>query len=183
MEMKRLFISTGIDLAMAKDLEKKFLKLNLPWEKIKTVPTDQMHVTFKFLGDTPFDMIPDIVNSLEKINLKKEYIDLEIDKPIIFNEKYPKVLSLKLKKSKELDEVFKKVEDQLFEDGITHKEIRQFTPHITLGRIKKKSEYNEFKEFVDWNINNIITVTSFELKESNLTKKGPEHTVLQSFNI
>ena len=95
MEMKRLFISTGIDLAMAKDIEKKFLKLNLPWEKIKTVPTDQMHVTFKFLGDTPFDMIPDIVNSLEKINFKKEYIDLEIDKPIIFNKKYPKVLSLK----------------------------------------------------------------------------------------
>ena len=69
MDQARLFISLPLEGALTRDIHKGFESLDLPWEKLKIVEPDNMHLTLKFLGPTPIEKIPDIINALQKIKL------------------------------------------------------------------------------------------------------------------
>jgi len=62
METKRLFIALPVDPIISRDIMKKFSSLDLPWEKIKPVRSEQIHLTLKFLGEFKIENIPDLIN-------------------------------------------------------------------------------------------------------------------------
>lgn len=183
MDTKRLFIALPVDPTISKDIIKKFKSLNLPWEKLKIVQPEQIHLTLKFLGDFNIEKIPDLLNSLNKINLGIEDMEIYIDQTQIFNPRQPKVLALSIKNNSELQKLYNKIEQVLFDDGLAHKEIRRFSAHLTLARIKQSADFEEFAEFNNWEINKSFFTSYFELKESELTKMGPEYTTLQTFDL
>lgn len=183
MENKRLFIAVAIDPNISKDLVKKFNSLHLPWKKLKKVPADQMHLTLKFLGDFNIEKIPNLLNSLEKVDIGVSDIELKINQSQIFTPKQPKVLALSIEANPQLQKLYDQIEQILFDDGLAHKEIRRLSTHLTLARIKKTADFEEFKEFNDWKIIKSFFVTNFEIIESELSKAGPEYTTLQSFNL
>ena len=183
MEMKKLFISLPVDQAIARDLFKKFEALNLPWEKIKKVSPDQIYLTLKFLGKIPIDKIPDIIDSLDKLDLDIKDLEINIDQTKIFNERQPKVLVLNVKENKLLQNLYDEIEQVLFDDGLAHKEVRRFSTHLTLARVKQAADFDEFKNFKDWSIQRSFFASYFELIESELTKTGAEFTSLQSFDL
>ncbi|MBT4209865.1 MAG: RNA 2',3'-cyclic phosphodiesterase [Candidatus Komeilibacteria bacterium] len=183
METKRLFISLPIDPSIVKDIFKKFEALDLPWEKIKKVHPDQIHLTLKFLGEMPIDKIPDIIDSLNKLDLAINDLELEIDQTEIFNERQPKVLVLKIKENEILQNLYDEIEQVLFEDGLAHKEVRKFSTHLTLARVKQTADFKEFKEFENWSVQKSFFASYFELIESELSKTGPSFTSLQAFDL
>ncbi|PIR06402.1 MAG: RNA 2',3'-cyclic phosphodiesterase [Candidatus Komeilibacteria bacterium CG11_big_fil_rev_8_21_14_0_20_36_20] len=183
MNYLRLFISLPVDAATTREITKKFTGLNLPWEKLKLIQPDQIHLTLKFLGDTPIDKIPPLIATLQEIKLNFQYLELTIENSIIFNSKTPKVLALKIKENKKLQTLFKAIEEKLFSAGLAHRENKKFSAHLNLARIKKTSQHKEFAKFTDWQVHKIIQASYFELKESVLTKKGPEYTTLQTFDL
>ena len=105
-----MFISLPLEGGLTRDIHKGFESLDLPWEKLKVVEPDNMHLTLKFLGPTPIDKIPDIISTLDKIKLSEDSIELVTDKAQIFNEKQPRVLSIALQANKTLQELFDKIE-------------------------------------------------------------------------
>lgn len=179
----RLFIDLPLDPGLAKQLTRSFLSLNLPWSKLKTSGPEQMHLTLKFLGNTPIEQLPLIIEALQSIDLKLKDIELEIDQPIIFNEKTPKALVLGIKANQKLKKLFNTIEQTLFEAGLAHKEIRNFTAHLTLARVKQTATHEEFKDFLTWKVQGRSTTAYFELQESVLTKKGSEYLSLQTFDL
>jgi RNA 2',3'-cyclic 3'-phosphodiesterase len=183
METKRLFISLPVDPVIAKDIMKKFTSLNLPWEKIKKVDPEQMHLTLKFLGNFHMEKIPDLLNSLNRVDLGIEDIEIEIDQTQIFAPKQPKVLALSTVPNPELQKLYDEIEQVLFDDGLAHKEVRRFSSHLTLARIKQAVDFEELNEFNDWKIRKSFFVPYFEIIESEMTKTGPEYTSLQTFNL
>ncbi|MFA6307635.1 MAG: RNA 2',3'-cyclic phosphodiesterase [Patescibacteria group bacterium] len=183
METKRLFISLPVDPMLSKDIIKKFSNLNLPWEKLKKANLEQMHLTLKFLGDFPIDKIPDLLNSLSRIDIGISDLELEINQSEIFNIQQPKVLALAIKKNNDLQKLYDEIDQVLFDDGLSHKEVRRFSAHLTLARVKQKADFEEFEEFNNWQIKKSFFVSYFELKESELTKAGSEYTTLQVFDL
>jgi len=183
METKRLFISLPIDPAVSKNIIKKFKSLNLPWGKLKTIQPEQMHLTLKFLGEVPIEKIPNLLNSLNRVDCVITDMELNINQTQIFNPRQAKILALAIEVNPDLQKLYDTLEQVLFDDGLAHKEVRRFSAHLTLARIKKSADFEEFKEFSDWKIHKSFFVTDFELKESELTKMGPEYITLQTFNL
>ncbi len=183
MENRRLFISLPLDPALAKQIVTKFKQLDLPWEKLKTVDPSQIHINLKFLGDTPMDRIPEIIDVLNQASLKINYLELDIIGTAIFNKNRPQVLSLKIALNQKLQKLQNSIEEKLFQAGLANKDMRRFSPHLTLARVKKLADFQEFKNFTDWPIQQSFNNSYFELQESELTKQGPLHTVLQTFDL
>jgi RNA 2',3'-cyclic 3'-phosphodiesterase len=182
MENIRLFISISLEESLTTSLQKKFQTLALPWEKLKPVDPKILHLTLKFLGDVPVDKLPDLIEALSKV-AGTEPIELQVKGTSIIDAHKPRILRLDFEDSPKLQVLYDSIEQVLFDAGLAHKEIRKFSPHITLARIKQQAEIGEFKEFDDWQVKKIFSISHFELQESVLTRKGPEYTVLQTFDI
>ena len=183
MNTARLFISLPVDPGIVKRISKEFLNLDLRWEKIKPGEDFNIHLSMKFLGTTPIDRVPAIIEALEKVDTQIENLELEIDKPKIFNSKRPQTLVLGFKENKDIQKLFDNIEQVLFDANLVNKEIRRFTTHLTIARVKQSAEFSEFADFEKWKINKIFNVPNFELRESVLTKQGPEYTILQTFDL
>ncbi len=183
MDNKRLFISIPVDQFIIKKINTKLYNLNLPWEKIKKIKPENIHITLKFLGDTSIEKIPIIIASLQQATKEFGGLNLEIEKTNIFNKNNPRTLVLIFKENKNLNKLFIKIEEILFNNGISNKENKKFKPHITIARIKKPSKLKEFKEYINYKIQGNSEVSYIELIESEITKKGPNYTVLQIFDL
>jgi RNA 2',3'-cyclic 3'-phosphodiesterase len=188
MENKRLFISLPVDPGLAKNLIKQFERLDIPHDKLKSVLPEQLHLTVKFLGDTPLDKIDQIIEALENACDKHGNFDLVITKPQIFpiTDDYlrpARVLSLGLEASPQLQELYDKIEEGLWQAGLAHKENRKFTPHLTLARVKQSTMIKELENFLTWPVTNAFAVDYLQLQESILDKKGPQHIVLNTSDL
>ena len=152
MEHKRLFISLPVDLALAKSLSKQMEQLDLPLQNLRLVKPENMHITLKFLGDTSLDKLDSIINSITQSCKNYGIFELEIDQakifPITDDESRPaRVLNLSFKYNQLLQDLYDKIEDGLWQDGLAHKNIRRFMPHITLARVKNLQKLLNLKIF------------------------------------
>ncbi|RJQ33943.1 RNA 2',3'-cyclic phosphodiesterase [Candidatus Parcubacteria bacterium] len=183
MENLRLFISLPVDPALSRAIFKQFKNLALPWEKMKASEPEQLHLTIKFLGDLPLENLPKLINVLQGINPQISDIELQINGPVIFNDKRPQILALKVASNPKLQKLFEAIDQTLFSAGIANKEIRKFSAHLTLARIKTTAAFEEFKSFQEWNFKGTFSTSYFELQQSELSRTGPEYTVLQTFDL
>lgn len=184
MDNYRLFIDVPVEPGLAKQLMKQFAKLNLPWLKLKKTGAKEMHVTLKFLGDTPLDKLAPIISTLGEIKIKAEDINLGIDIPKIFNPENPRVLVVALKPNSALQELYDKIEDALWQNNLANKEIRRFNPHLTMARVKQATSIDELSDFTNWRpTQSNFDINYFELQQSELTKLGPIYTVMQTFDL
>lgn len=183
MDTFRLFISLAVEPGLASRLLKEFRRLDLPWEKLKTIEAKDLHLTLKFLGDTPLEKLPEIINALENVDLNINNFDLKINKAKIFSPQRPQVVVLNLAESLELNALYQAIEEELFDAGIAHKEMKRFSPHLTIARVKQAASAEEFKALDDWKIDKDFSLNHFDLQESILSAKGPSYNVLQSFTL
>lgn len=178
-----MFISLPVEPSVAKDIMARFLNLDLPWDSIKPSAPETLHINLKFIGDYPVDKIPYIIELLDNTKGSQDFIELSLDRPLIINEKHPRVLTLGCQPSEVLTKLHADIEQTLYENEIISKDTRRYTPHITLGRIKKVVKFDDLKSFSHMPVNWQISSTYFQLQESQLEKKGPTHYTLQTFNL
>ena len=188
MENKRLFISLPVDPGLAKDLIKQFQQLDIPHDKLKSVLPEQLHLTVKFLGDTPIDKIDPIIQVLATACDKHGNFELNISKPQIFpitdDHKRPaRILNLSLEANPQLQNLYDKIEEGLWQAELAHKENRRFSAHLTLARVKQSTAIEDFKNFLNWQVTGIFAVDYLQLQESILERKGPEYIVLNTFDL
>lgn len=183
MENLRLFVSLPVDPSLTKSIFKQFEGLNLPWEKLKATKFEQLHLTIKFLGETPLEKLPDFIEALQDIDTQIGDIELHIDGPQIFNDKRPQVLTLKIADNEKLKQLYDQIDEGLYEAGLANMEKRKFSAHLTLARVKQTADFEEFKDFKNWHFKASFITSHFELQQSELDKNGPVYTVLQSFDL
>lgn len=183
MENLRLFVSIPVEGALSKAIFKQFKSLDLPWEKLKASELDQLHLTIKFLGDTPLEKLPELISVLQDIDTHISHLELQIKGPVIFNDKRPQTLVLKIEDNQKLQQLYNAIDEALFTAGLANKEIRKFSAHLTLARVKQSAKFEEFKNFSNWQMIGNFSVSYFELQQSELSRSGPEYTVLQTFDL
>lgn len=172
--MKRLFIGTKISPDIFDfvydDIKQDFTGIT----KGKWVEKENIHFTYKFLGDCDEKLIPKIKASLEEI-LGEHTSSIIIQGISVMPFNRPRVLFAKFfNPDKLILKLYKKIDARMqaldFEE-----ENRPFKPHITLQRIKW-ADKAELKSVLDqYQSINFGDMNSFQINliESQLTPQGP----------
>ena len=187
--MKRLFLAIPIKTA-----DNGFvplidgLKSQLAHEKrINWVRPQNIHLTLKFIGDTPNEDIPKIIETVEEMLKNHKSFTMDFNRTGIFGSRYaPRVLWLGMNETPQ--ELYDLEEDTLTVfDKLGYLRDRQnFVPHITLGRIKELCEKQYFqkivsgieqKSYIKQEVNEII------LFQSILRPEGATYKELKKFQL
>lgn len=181
----RLFIAVNLP----QEIKNKLLAYQKFWPELPVRWTKQenLHITLVFLGYIKNEELLNIFEITKKVAQQTKPFFINLTK-ICYgpqNKKVPRMIWAQGEKSKELAILQKNLENALSGKILNfEKENRTYTPHITLGRIKRwefrRMEKEEIPQ-IDEQISLNFEVNSIEVMESKLKPKGPDYFVLESF--
>ena len=148
---------------------------------IKWLILENLHLTLKFLGNTPDVLLPKIKESLLNIVASYEPFYIKICRTGVFpNRKYPRVIWVGVEDSEILMKLERDIENSMEFLGY-QKEDKEFKPHLTLGRVRSQKGIvhivNELDHFKGKDFG-IIYIDRIKLMKSELKPKGPEYSCL-----
>lgn len=165
----RLFIA--IDLSrIGQELQRLQSQIDESAATLKK--TDTYHLTLKFLGKVSEENADHVKEKLRQVDFNP--FKLSLDKVGTFpNEDFIRVIWIGIKPSKEIVALQEKIEKALEE--FNFKKDYEFSPHITLARVKMVNDRDAFKKNMKELTlpENSVQVTDFRLICSKLTPKGP----------
>jgi len=184
--MKKFRGFIAIDIESSSKIKELIRDLKNSGANIKIVEPENMHITLKFLGDTDEELIEKIKEIMKKSVVNIDPFELKLKSTGVFpNENYIKVIWVGLEQYEKIKEIAKTIDEKLSKIGFK-KEKREFSPHLTIGRLRsgknkdkilhilnkyKDAEFNSFK------------IKSIKLIKSELTSKGPIYTTLEEVKI
>ena len=185
--MKRLFIAIKIPVQNNFKETLKHFKQTFKTDNIKWVDPNNLHLTLIFLGDTEEELIPEIIQNLNKLQDKFKSFKIILKKLGVFNNvKYPKVLWIGVEPRENLNSLKELISERLFEFDLSYKDNREFKPHLTIARPKQINNINKLKNLLYENKNTVFqeqNVYEFALYESKLTPEGPIYTTLSKISL
>ncbi|MBI9048540.1 MAG: RNA 2',3'-cyclic phosphodiesterase [Anaerolineaceae bacterium] len=185
MQTKRLFIAAELPDALIENIH-LVVKTQWPvaYKGIKWIPLDQYHLTLKFLGDTPIDLIPAIRKICEKSVKPGLSFPIEISGFGVFpDQNHPTVLWAGIQPAHALIDFQKSLDKSLNQINIPQ-EKRPFKPHLTLARIKDFFPKQKLPQLLSplQNGSQVLQLSTFIQKitlfESQLSKQGPVYQAL-----
>lgn len=148
----RAFIAIEIGETVRAGLERVLRSLrNEPISgSVKWVTADSIHLTLKFLGDVDAARAPQILLAIQTACIGTAPFDLAVRGAGCFpNFDRPNVVWAGLVGDLDaLAQLAQRVDDECERMGIPREE-RPFSPHLTLGRLKKEANQNERKQVGD----------------------------------
>lgn len=182
--MVRLFIAIDLNESCRKTLSSLQNPLTGVKGRLAIVDPSLLHITLKFLGEVPEDQIPSIVSALKTISSPPYEIDI---RGIASNNpRQPRVIWAEVEDGGRSARLAGMIESILEPLGFP-REQRPFRPHITLARVKafhpdipgqlKAISQSELPGSAS------MPVTSFLLKKSTLTPRGPFYETLAEVQL
>ena len=187
MEKVRSFIAVNLNSEIKEYLNSLQADLNVPETKIKWVGKDNLHLTMKFLGYISLEQTELIKSELKGIANRCSPLIIKLSSNIgIFpTYKMPRIIWVGIKEGiSELKELYNSIENNLSNKGFP-REDRDFSGHITIGRvkfIKDKANFIQILKRIE--VNNFTQeVGSIDLMESKLTPNGPIYNITAKFPL
>lgn len=159
---------------------------------IKWVQPEQFHYTLKFLGETPEEKIPAVIEAAQVVAAQHTPFALTLAGVGAFpNERRPQILWIGASEGfPVLARLAESLEGELAARGFP-RENRRFNPHLTLARAKspageaaiarvlagQAAERNKVDKF------GVIPIAKFVLMRSELRPAGPNYTVEETFAL
>jgi RNA 2',3'-cyclic 3'-phosphodiesterase len=177
----RCFIAIGIPAQLQRNIGECIAILKKHDADIKWVTPENLHLTLKFLGNTPDGLLPKIRESLAFVVSTYEPFYIKLYGTGVFpNKKYPRVIWAGLQDADGMKDLQEKVERSMAFLGFKGDD-REFNPHLTLGRVRSQGKMillvRELESF-EKNEFGIVPVDRILVMKSELTPKGPEYTCL-----
>ncbi|MFO7953053.1 MAG: RNA 2',3'-cyclic phosphodiesterase [Bacillota bacterium] len=183
----RLFIALELSGEQKDEVISLQDKLKSYLDGVRWVKPAGMHLTLKFLGDTEPQKVEQVKEAMDNAVLDLESFEVSYGRGGIFpSPAKAKVIWLGLNDGE--DNVIKlaqKVERALQDYGFAP-DKREFTPHLTIGRIKKRIPKNIIEQFIDQE--KTFQTAKFKIEEvvlfeSQLTPQGAIHTPLHQSRL
>jgi 2'-5' RNA ligase len=187
----RAFIALELPASLRQEIIKQTdrLRQQLGEDLIRWVPSENMHLTLKFLGDVPNNHLDFLKQALLQIADQSSAFDLQLSGLGSFpNSKMPRVLWIGIHAQTALHVFQQTLETTINKLGYK-KEERPFSPHLTLGRARQNNSPADSVKIRDAlqsiQLGKIGTarVNSVHLFKSDLTPAGSEYTKLFSANF
>jgi RNA 2',3'-cyclic 3'-phosphodiesterase len=181
-KLLRTFIAVELPSEVRRHLFQtgKKMALNIPDRAVRWVAPENVHLTLRFLGDTPEDKVSAVTAELDQITHGFPPFSLHLDELGCFpNRKRPRVIWAGLSGGlKTLNALQSRIETAVQALGWPE-EGRPFQPHLTIGRVKDSRQAAEllWDEKLD---NYDVPVSAVNLIESQLRPQGPLYTIRHS---
>ena len=185
MESLRTFVA--IDVKVETDLKNRWQELKnlLRNDSIKWVDEYPLHLTLFFLGKTPINLVDNISQKLEFDLQKVTTFNIKLQGFGTFgNPNSPRVIWVGIAKSEQLSHLKQIVSGAISSFG--YEEEGDFSPHFTLGRVKRMQPSNELISFINSNKSIILQeaeVNNVVFYQSILTPSEPIYKALKSIKL
>jgi len=177
----RCFIAVNLPDETRQALESMIAELKKTGADVKWVNAGNIHLTLKFLGNTDASLIPAMTDALsKKLSLHHAFYITIADVGCFPSEKRPRVIWVGIKDSEILANIQKDVDDVLTGFGFAT-EVRSFTPHLTVGRVRSMKKISELmNRFADFRRSDFgrVEVSAIHIMKSELKPAGAEYSSL-----
>lgn len=181
---KRLFIASLASKQIKEAANQAIIDNSLKW-----IPSDKLHLTWKFLAKQDEEVIKPIKNFLKEFEAKYFPLEIELDETKAWSSlDRPRVFvwAGKFTKFKSQDQNIEDLTHNFINDlnnglrPICHVDSEhKFTPHITLGRFKKNTRIKNKEKFTNYKLPKFSwRIDSLGLFESQLNEDGAEYFLL-----
>jgi 2'-5' RNA ligase len=190
METIRAFIAIPLPHPLLDRLSalQRQLENQVPSRSVRWVRVEGIHLTLKFLGDTPTEKLPDIKRALTAVARHAPACTFTVGELGCFpNPRRPRVVWVGVQEpAGRLAALQDAIEEVMAPLGYPP-EGRGFTPHLTLGRVRpgaRRSDVAQVGEVVTGTTGEPLAEVSadhFALIRSVLKPTGAEYTTLENF--
>ncbi|MCB0391369.1 MAG: NADP-dependent isocitrate dehydrogenase [Bdellovibrionales bacterium] len=187
MKSKRLFVGLSLEKNLSAEVLKMIKKVKISVDKkkwgVKWVPSDNLHITLKFLGETPESKIEDIKQALQKVAEDSHSFKVKLHGLGGFpDENQSRVLWVGVQAKKELRQLQLAVEEALADIGFTFKS-EEYIPHVTFGRLRNKHNVKDLiSPFVRHKFGQ-LSVDKIVLYESHIQNYFPIYKAIGEYYI
>lgn len=182
METIRAFIALTLPPSITEALAAVTQELvpQVPDGSVKWVEPERIHLTLRFLGNTPVEQLEPIAMALDRVAAANAPFSLSLDRLGCFpNERRPRVIWVGLTGEVDALQAVKAELDRALVSLDWEAEERRFHAHLTLGRVKR-----QHREIVlPWGtavVPESWQVEALQLIESQLRSSGPIYTIRHS---
>jgi 2'-5' RNA ligase len=190
METIRAFIAIPLPTALLDKLDalQQRLERQTPPRSVRWVRTQGIHLTLKFLGDTPTEKLPEIEQALAAVARHAPTCTFTAEGLGCFpNLRRPRVVWVGVHEpAGRLEALQNAIEEVMAPFGYPP-ENRGFSPHLTLGRMGRRASRDDAAQVGDvvasMAVESLaeVAVDRFALIRSVLKPTGAEYTTLQEF--
>ncbi len=186
--MPRLFIAIQISSDIIKKITEisNYFQTQVPSDLMKWVDPANLHITIKFLGETPEKKIEQINAILLQSVEGWVPFDLSIEGLGMYpHHRQPRTLWLDVKGNGSLVAYHKNLDELLQKAGF-EKDRKPYSPHLTLARVRDRTDRDAAHQIgvtlSQFKVDPLGTlkVDAIKLVQSELTPKGPIYTTLFS---
>lgn len=183
----RTFIAIEIEPSIKEKISELINKLSQTGARVGWVKKESIHLTLKFLGEVDEKKIKEVSERLKEISSRTKPFKIRIEGAGWFPEGSlnPRVLWIGIKYPEQLRVLWKGIEKEMKELGFKEEE-RDFSPHITIGRVKEKERISAVLEILKKFMTTFFgetEVKSIVLFKSVLKPDGAEYTPIEKFNF
>lgn len=192
METLRLFIAIPLPEPVLRQLAEvqRLLEKQMPAGSVRWVKPEGIHLTLKFLGDTPEGKVPAIRDALTAVARRAAPCSFTVgDLGCFPNLRRPRVIWVGVQEpGGQLALLQEAVEKGMATLGYP-REGRPFSPHLTLGRVKDSVPARDVARIGDivgaTSVGTLgeVRAESFALIRSILQPTGAEYTPLAEFHL
>src|SRR5215472_11660599 len=179
----RLFVAIDIPEEVRSAISSAVAKLRPAAPKARWVRIEGLHVTLKFIGETPTDKVGAIRSALSSVPARGP-IGIQFRGLGFFpNPRRPRVFWAGVEAKPELADLAGAVDAELHLLGIAREE-RAFAPHLTLARFDPPGAQHALHAAIEKSGTlefGAVTATEFHLYQSVLKPGGAEYTRLATF--
>lgn len=182
----RSFISIELSDDIRRSMADLIAELRKAGADVTWMPTEKIHLTLKFLGNTDDSLIPKIKEQISKKLLHYNAFYIKIVGVGCFpSEKRPRVLWVGMENSDILQSIQKEMDTEVAGLGFA-REDRPFSPHLTIGRVRSQTGIAEMlRRLAEFRTAyfGVIEVKSIHIMKSELKPAGAEHTSIAEIPI
>ncbi len=179
--MIRLFLALNIPDNIKSELIE--LRNSVAGSNYKWEEKEKLHLTLKFIGDVPEEILKDITSELNFIINFSSFKCAITNFGFFFRDNKPSILWAGLKIDESIFNLIDQVEANLEKFKIK-KENRKFNPHLTLLRIKQDPGNNFVNSFKNFTFEPLVfTANSISLFKSELHSSGSKYFEIKNYKL
>jgi RNA 2',3'-cyclic 3'-phosphodiesterase len=179
----RTFIAIDVDKPVHNRLIELQETLADSGTDVKWVEESNLHLTLLFLGEVEDKQLHQVCRTVADVSAQHAPFALSLEKVGCFpNLRRPRILWAGVGEGlQELVKLHDDLEEPLLDMGCYRREERDYTPHLTLGRIKGDNVTAKLNELIlknqEWS-GGQSTIREVLVMSSKLRGDGPEYTVM-----
>jgi 2'-5' RNA ligase len=186
-DLWRVFVAVDIGDDVRTSLAAETMRLKKVWPKIRWVPIENIHLTLAFLGDVFADRIPDLTRDLDRVTSGLTTCACVVAGLGVFGpERAPRVVWAGVTDGSDQVRALQRSIAEVVEALGLRTEARDFTPHLTLGRVKSAGDA---RGLVDWlkeddgKVYGTLHAESVRLMRSEIQPQGSVYSVLHTARL